>query len=212
MSRDRFGWMVLPVAVWLLSTAAPQASTVMQLNLGEMVQRADRIYRGTVLSVDSGTVSVGGGELPITIYRLRVDEAFRGDFTEVKGMRIAEIRTLGKLVSRKSGALRSVVVLPQMPALETGGTYLVMTTRASAIGLSTSVGLGQGVFRIQQVGKEEQAVNEANNSGLFRSTPAPAVQGARSAAPGLAAPATDAVAGPISYADLAGRIRGLVRR
>ena len=69
----------------------------MQLNLGELVQRADYIYRGTVISVSSGSVAVGGGQLPVTIYRLRVDETFRGEFTEVKGIRITEIRTLGKL-------------------------------------------------------------------------------------------------------------------
>ena len=125
----------------------------------------------------------------------------------MKGIRIAELRTLGKLSPRTSGALRSAVVLPQMPVLEEGRTYLLMTTRPSAIGLSTTVGLGQGAFRITQVGKDEQAVNDANNSGLFRGMAAPAVQGiARAAAPAAAA------GGPIRYADLAGRIRGLMAR
>ena len=94
-------------------------------------------------------------------------------------MRIAELRTLGKLAPKTSGALRSAVVLPQMPALEEGRTYLLMTTRPSAIGLSTTVGLGQGAFRITQVGKDEQAVNEANNSGLFRGMAAPPVRASR---------------------------------
>lgn len=205
MRRDRLGWFVVPAVLCLLSSA-PQASTVMQLNLGEMVQRADRIYRGTVLTVRTGTVEAGGGQLPIAIYRLRVDEAFRGDFPEVKGLRIAEIRSLGKLTPARSGALRSAVVLPQMPTLETGSTYLVLTTRPSAIGLSTTVGLGQGCFRIVQVGKDEQAINEANNSGLLRGMPAPAAR----AAARTAAPAADT--GAITYPDLAGRIRGLVAR
>jgi hypothetical protein len=205
MRRNRHGWFVVPAVLCLFSTV-PQASTVMQLNLGEMVQRADRIYRGTVLTVRTGTVEAGGGQLPIAIYRLRVDEAFRGEFPEVKGLRIAEIRTLGKLAPARSGALRSAVVLPQMPTLETGGTYLVLTTRPSAIGLSTTVGLGQGCFRIVQVGKEEQAINEANNSGLLRDMPAPAARAAARTA------AASADTGAIAYADLAGRIRGLMAR
>ena len=94
-------------------------------------------------------------------------------------MRIAELRTLGKLAPKTSGALRSAVVLPQMPLLEEGRTYLLMTTRPSAIGLSTTVGLGQGAFRITQVGKDEQAVNDANNSGLFRGMAAPPAPGHR---------------------------------
>jgi hypothetical protein len=207
MPRHRLGWFAVPVALWLLASAVPKASTVMQMNLDQMVQRADRIYRGTVLSVNAGKVPVGGGQLPITIYRLRVDEAFRGDFPEVKGVRLAEIRTVGKLVPVTRGNLRSAVLLPQMPELAIGRSYLVLTTRPSAIGLSTTVGLGQGCFRISQVGKNEQALNEANNAGLFDDTAVAVRQGARAAL----APAP-AAGGPITYASLAGRIRGLVAR
>jgi hypothetical protein len=121
-------------------------------------------------------------------------------------VRIAEIRTLGKLNPARQGNLRSAVILPRMPELQIGRTYLVLTTRPSAIGLSTTVGLGQGCFRISQVGKEEQAVNEANNTGLFRDMRAPAARGLARAA---ASPAT--TGGALSYADLADRIRGLVR-
>ena len=80
-----------------------------------------------------------------------------------------------------------------------------MTTRPSGIGLSTTVGLGQGCFRISQVGKDEQAVNDANNNGLFRDMAPPA---APPGAPALTQRARRR--GPLSYADLAARIRGLV--
>lgn len=206
MRRTRVVWAAVAAALSLLATAVPQASTVMQMNLGEMVQRADRIYRGTVLSVGATSVAAGGGQLPVTVYRLRVDETFRGEFPEVKGMRIAEIHTLGKLNVARQGDFRSAVVLPRMPDLQVGRAYLVLTTRPSAIGLSTTVGLGQGAFRITQVGKDELAVNEANNSGLFRDMPAPAARGiARASTPSAAE------GGALTYADLASRIRGLVR-
>lgn len=206
MRRSRVVWAAVAAALSLIATAVPQASTVMQMNLGEMVQRADRIYRGTVVSASATTVAVGGGQLPVSVYHLRVEESFRGEFPEVKGVRIAEIRTLGKLNQVRNGGLRSAVILPQMPELQIGRTYLVLTTQPSAIGLSTTVGLGQGVFRISQAGKDELAVNEANNSGLFRDMPAPAARSvARASAPAAAG------GGALSYADLAGRIRGLVR-
>jgi hypothetical protein len=206
MRRPRLVRLVVSVAVSLLAGASMQASTVMQLNLGQLVERAEHIYRGTVLSVSAGTVAVGGGQLPITVYRLRVEESFRGEFQEVKGIRIAEIRTLGKFTPVQRGNLRSAVVLPRMPDLAVGSTYLVMTTRPSAIGLSISVGLGQGVFRIGQVGKDETAVNDANNTGLFRDMPGAGV------APGARSLAATPAAGPLSYQDLAGRIRGLLAR
>jgi hypothetical protein len=199
--------LVVPIVLSGLAIATPQASTVMQLNLGEMVQRADRIYRGTVLSVSAGTVAAGGGQLPVSVYQLRVDESFRGDFPEVKGIRLAEIRTLGKLASGRSGTLRSAVVLPRMPELAVGHSYLVLTTRPSAIGLSTTVGLGQGCFRISAVGKDEEALNEANNIGLFRGMAAPAGRAAAGQLQG-----SGPAGGPVRYADLADRIRGLVTR
>lgn len=198
-------FVVLAVVSLAVSTSL-QASTVMQFNLGEMVQRADRIYRGTVIGVSSGSVAVGGGQLPTVTYRLRVDESFRGDFAAVKGVRIAELRTLGKFAPVQRGVMRSALVLPRMPDLAVGQSYLVMTTRPSAIGLSTTVGLGQGCFRIDQVGKDEIVANEVNNQGLFRDMAPP--DAGRAQARIAAAPA----AGALSYADLAGRIRGLVAR
>lgn len=207
MRRNRLVWFVLPLALWMLSSTL-QASTVMQLNLGEMVQRADRIFRGTVLSVGAESVSAGGGQLPVAVYRLRVDEAFRGEFPDVKGVRIAEIRTLGKAAAIRIGTVRSAVVLPRMPELEVGRSYLVLGTRPSAIGLSTTVGLGQGLFHISSTGKEDEAaVNEVNNAGLFRGMAAPPARIVRQAVE-----AAGAGSGAIAYAELATRIRGLVGR
>jgi hypothetical protein len=59
----------------------------MQLNLAELVNRADRIYRGRVLSANEGTIDVTGGQLPVVTYRLQVDEIFRAD--------VAVVRTYG---------------------------------------------------------------------------------------------------------------------
>ena len=80
MRRDRLGWFVVP-AVLCLFSSVPQASTVMQLNLGELVQRADRIYRGTVLSVAPARSPSAAASCRSSIYRLRVEEVFRGEFT-----------------------------------------------------------------------------------------------------------------------------------
>lgn len=52
------------------------ASTVMQFNLAEMVDRAHSIYRGRVLSAQEGTIAVGGGQLSIVTYRSRSTSCF----------------------------------------------------------------------------------------------------------------------------------------
>jgi len=186
-------------SVVLLNTSLLRADTVQQFNLAEMVQRADKIYRGTVLSAEESTVQAGGGQLPVVIYRLQVDELFRGDVPLVKGVRVVELRMLGKIKSVRQGNLQLNSVLPRLPKLNVGQTYLLLTTRPSAIGLSTTVGLGQGSFQILQRGKQETAVNEVNNVGLFRDM--------NTQARSLSAQGSTPGSGPIAYSELAQQIR-----
>ncbi len=187
----------------LLSAPALLADTVKQMNLAEMVQRADKIYRATVISATPGTVEAGGSQLPTITYRLQVEEVFRGDIPTVKGVKIAEIRTLGKTSPVQLGDLRRLSALPKMPQLAVGKTYLVLTTRPSAIGLSATVGLGQGSFQIFGRGKAEAAVNAVNNRGLFRDMAPPASAGARQSLSAAASPQ----GGPVPYSELARQIR-----
>jgi hypothetical protein len=201
-----FPWryIVIPTALVALLTSPVGASTVMQLNLAELVNRADRIFRGRVLSANGGTVDVAGGQLPVVTYRLEVDDVFRGDVTVVKGARIAEIRMLGKPRAVRQGNLRFVSALPEMPRLSIGEEYLLFATRPSAIGLSTTVGLGQGFFSIRRDNKEVAAVNAVNNNGLFRD-----LVSARAAVQTMSVSATPA-GGPIAYDVLSRLIRDLV--
>ena len=78
-----------------------------------------------------------------------------------------------------------------------------MTTRPSRVGLSTTVGLGQGAFRITGKGEAEQAVNEFQNANLGGSEDLAAV-------PALVRRGAAARAGPIPYSELASQIRALV--
>ncbi|MGH9901416.1 MAG: hypothetical protein ACRD68_06335, partial [Pyrinomonadaceae bacterium] len=119
----------------------------------------------------------------------------------VKGVQIAEIRMLGKMKPVRRGGLELHAALPKMPQLAVGETYLVFATRPSAVGLSTTVGLGQGAFRVSGQGKNETAVNEVNNRGLFRDMNV----GAARARAGIATAASSD--GPIPYDELARQIR-----
>jgi len=179
---------------------APMQADMKPFNLSEMVQNADKIYRGTVLSAESGTVDAGGGKLPIVTYRIKVDETFRGTFDTLKGIQVAEVRMLGKTPVVTSGDLRHISSLPEMPKLAQGESYLVFTTRSVNGGLSATVGLGQGSFHILP-GKEPMAVNEFNNRGLFRDMNMQSVRGR------ALAPSSIQSSGPIPYDELARQIR-----
>jgi hypothetical protein len=167
MQRSRICFFLLS-AIALTVCIPLSAATVIQMNLAEMVGRAGLIFRGTVLDAREGTVQVGGGTLPVVTYRVRVDDELKGTFDEVKGVPVAEIKMLGKLKPATSGSLRSLGPVADLPRLEVGQEYLLLTTPRSAVGLSTIVGLGQGRFVLQGKRGQEVALNDNHNRGLFR--------------------------------------------
>ncbi len=181
--------------VALFAGAETLATTLMQMNLEDLCQRAGQVFRGTVLDVEDGTVEVGGGQLPTLTFVIRVDEAFKGEFPTEKEVPVIEIRTLGKLPVRKSGSVRWVPSVPGPPELTVGSSYLLFVTAPSAIGLSNTVGLGQGRFHLAGDPERETAVNEVDNLGL--------------ASPSRLVGAPPR--GPIPYERLAAEIRAIVR-
>lgn len=195
----RFSLRVSILMILALAVCLPlAATTVLQMNLEQMVDRADKIFRGTVMDIREGTIQVGGGELPVVTYRLRVDESFKGTFTEVKGIRVAEVKMLGKLKPQSTSPVRSGSIIPELPRLQVGQDYLLLTTAPSAVGLSTTIGLGQGRFELQGKPGQEVAVNDNRNLGLFRDMD---TGDAKSAAQ---------PEGPVPYATLATIIRDIV--
>ena len=158
----------LAALVMTFTPLATRAQNTSQMNLGEMYGRAQRVFRGTVIAAVPGKVSVGGGELPTVTYRIRVDESFKGDFQIVKGTRLAEVRMLAMDHPGTMATSIMAGLVSEIPRLEVGRRYLLLTTKPSAIGLSAPVGLGQGCFMISGRGNQEMAVNAHGNRMLFR--------------------------------------------
>ena len=169
-----------------------EASNVLHMTLRDLVARGDRIVRGTVLTADESTVSAGGGNLPTTTYRIRVDEALKGSASAGE---VIEVRLLASMKQASSGSLRRANPLRDLPKFSVGRDYLFVLTRPSQVGLSTTVGLGQGLFQLSGRPGQELAVNEANNLGLFNG-----IQGA------------PAGPGPVAYASLVKEIHTLLGR
>jgi hypothetical protein len=104
-----------------------------------------------------------------------------------------------------SGSSTRVFSITGLPRIQVGKTYLFMTTAPSSIGLSTTVGLGQGIFLITSAGKKDLATNELNNKGLYYQLSA----SSRSRIATQAAAGSQA-GGPIPYADLKQQIRSII--
>lgn len=162
----------LLTALGLLVAGQVHAAMMLQLDLQDLTSRADKIFRGTVIGIKEGTIEAGGGELPAVTYRIAVNEMFKGTPTEVKGDEaVVEIRMVGSLEIDKADDNGNIHFSPfrEVPRLSMGSDYVLFTTPASSIGLSVTVGLGQGAFSVYAVdGTDDQfmAVNAFNNAGL----------------------------------------------
>ena len=159
-------------ALFLFIAGQVHATVMLQLDLQELTGRADKIFRGTVISVKESMIEAGGGELPSVTYRIAVDEMFKGEPTVVKGDEaVVEIRMIGSLEVDKVDENGNIHFSPfnEVPRLSVGSDYVLFTTPESSIGLSVTVGLGQGAFSVYPVDGadgEFMAVNEFNNAGL----------------------------------------------
>ena len=187
MQRQIRVFTLLAVAALVVSPLA--ATTLLQMDLGELVDRSDRIFRGTVVDVEQSTITAGGGELPMVVYRLRVEESFKGGADVVKGDEaMIEIRMVGSIKAPEpQGDFVRFDMFRDVPRLSMGSDYLLFTTRPGASGLSTTVGLGQGAFSVFSLAKEDFAVNQFNNGGLGFDQ-----------------------AGPVAYSEIAARILALL--
>jgi hypothetical protein len=173
----------------LAGPPSADATTVKHFDLGGMTASAARVFRGTVTDVRAGTISVGGGQLATTVYRIRVTEVFKGEFATVKDITYADVEMVGspKADAQRSG-VRHFSIFRDMPRLERGRDYLLFLTAESSIALSSPVGLAQGCFDIDTSSPSQPTANRVNNAGL----------------------AADIGKGPLPYEDLAARVRAIV--
>jgi len=176
------------VAASFATIPRADATTVKQFDLPRMTSSAARVFRGTVTDVRAGTKKVGGGEIATTIYRIKVTEAFKGEFATFKNITYADVEMLGSIKAEKPvKGVQHFSIFRDMPQLERGQDYLLFMTAESSIALSSPVGLAQGCFDIDTTEPGEPTQNRALNRGL----------------------AAD-VKGAIPYADLAQRVRAIV--
>ena len=139
------------IAASLATIPCADATTVKHFDLGGMTASAARVFRGTVTDVRAGTVSVGGGQLATTIYRIRVTETFKGEFATFKDITYADVEMIGSIKAEAEGSgVRHFSVFRDMPRLERGQEYLLFLTAESSIALSSPVGLVQGLFEIER--------------------------------------------------------------
>jgi hypothetical protein len=151
-----FAWALLA----LLFAAAANATTAPhEANVVDLVAHSELILRGTVTNVTDGIDNRG---IPYTEVTMHVADAIRGqvsgDYT---------FRQFGLLKPRDMGnGMTNLMVTPAGWATYTKGeeAILFLNKKAAWTGLQTTVGLGQGKFKVSMAG----ATNQSNNVGLFK--------------------------------------------
>jgi len=160
--------LILAGAALLATSISAQATNLQQFGVNELTERSDAVFRGTVIDVEQVSLTVGGGELPAVRYRLKVDEMLKGipDVTK-ENESYMEIQMVGSLKSSETrGDMVRFSVFEDVPKLTMGSDYVLFMTPESSVGLSVTVGLGQGAFDVTTINKTDMVVNQFGNNGL----------------------------------------------
>lgn len=158
--KVRYSPTLVGAFVMLALAAGVARATVQprQNNIVDLVSQSELILRGTVSKLSDGIDERG---IPYTEITLQVADAIRGQVGSEY-----TFRQFGLLKPRNLGnGLANVTVTPAGWATYRKGedTILFLYRHAQWTGLQTTVGLGQGKFKVAMAG----AANHVDNEGLF---------------------------------------------
>lgn len=194
-----FGKKVVVLAVvtfLMISHRGAWALQSRQLSLSEMASQSGRIVVGRVLSaVETSMPAPGGGSIPITQYTLSVSETVKGQHT--KTLVIKHVRLGNKIFIVGGG--EGPATKSDFPAYKANEDVVLFLTSESKLGLSSPVGLTQGVFRIAKDSEDKPVslVNGVGNAGLLEGTSSANAQAQNG--------------GPASYAGFISEVKAIVK-
>ena len=139
----------------LVATISLTATTVRIVNLSEMVRASDRIFHGRCVSSREMTHSNG---LPVVEYTFLVTDGLKGT-VEGESVVFRQLQT-----SRARG-----FVIAGLPVFRKGQDLVLFLAADSRIGLTSPIGLSQGVFSVLEDRRGRLSiVNGMKNQNLSR--------------------------------------------
>ncbi len=146
-------------AVWTMTSLASATTFNREVNLVDLVGQSELILHGNIKNVTDGIDERG---IPYTEITVTISEAIRGNVGSEY-----TFRQFGLLKPRSMGnGMVNLMVTPAGWASYTKGeeTILFLHKHAKWTGLQTTVGLGQGKFKVHM----GTAINQMDNAGLFK--------------------------------------------
>jgi hypothetical protein len=146
---------VFLVFIAVLAAVSPASGlSIREANLSEMVASADRVFYGQCLSEEIVTEPSTG--LQVKLYRFRV-------FDGLKGVGAGETLVIRQLAGTAGGPLG----IPGMAQYRKGQRLLLFLHKDSRLGLTSPVGMSQGLFREEMRRDGERGfVNALDNRNL----------------------------------------------
>ncbi len=143
------------LAAWLaLSSALPAlATSVLPLDLGQIIDQAAVAFQGTVVDVRTGRDPQTG--MLVTLTTFRVDDVLKGD--------VPASYTI-KQVGGEDSATGMKFKAFGVPTYAVGQSYVLFMNGVSSAGFTSPVGLHQGRFQVL----DGDAGAEVGNGGDFR--------------------------------------------
>ena len=143
------------MAAWLavVSAVPAFATSVLPVDLAQMIDQAAVAFQGTVVDVHSGRDPQTG--LLVTMTTFRVDDVLKGSVPSSY-----TIKQIGGEDASTGLRFRAIGV----PTYKVGETYVLFMNGVSAHGFTSPVGLSQGRFQVLQT----QAGLEVENGRDFR--------------------------------------------
>jgi hypothetical protein len=189
-------------ALAVLVLASPvRATTLRALDLAGLTTSAERVFVGTVTTIQAGPDASG---LAATWTTFRVDETLKGNLAPT--LTIKQLDAAAE--TRPPGTVGPIFRVPGLPAYREGEKVLLFLNGDSPAGFTSPVGLAQGCFRISGDGATAQATNDVGNVNVTDvAPPVPAGAASRSSAPLGHAAAAPPRGLPLS--ELLGRVRAV---
>jgi hypothetical protein len=206
-------------AVALLAfVLVPQVSAyrLSLMNLADLATLSGRAFAGVCIAREEGEMVVGtqAQRLAYVQYTFRVTDVLKGSVGDTVTIRQVD---LGRRPSATPGPNGSVPVpynpVP-LPEYEVGQEVVLLLTPESPLGLTSPVGMQQGVFDVQTARDKKFVSSRFSNATLFRSMSVEklARTGAFSSAElGLVKKAQEAPSGPLPYESFASLVKKLAR-
>lgn len=209
----RFFWVwLLPLLAWSIPASA---TMVVQLKLDQIVDRAGQAFVGRCVNVSEAWDESG---YPAVTIDFAVEHPIKGvttDIVTVKQFGILSVDTSQELLPVLRPGEDAIVTVKGGSApiqYRADEEVILFVYPNSPLGFTSPVGMGQGLFRVSEVGDGRRIVNNDFNARFLQSVSTRHAASGTSHMQSATLSSKAAVSSPVDLEDFLRQVRGMVAR